>query len=178
MPVSLRNSVVPAALALAGCLPSESEPPPALEQTTYQTQAEGGECQVQHVTYQLQGDLYRVRDSELTINKSSVRPGSMLVTVAEDSTVVSCLGDSVRVASPGAELATHALPIDATTFSLSVPGVVIGGQQSMLWVHALLDANDNGDCDPGELSGSADLSISELGNIAIELSDQGCPGRG
>ena len=176
--MSLRNSVVPAALAFAGCLPSESQPPPALEQTTYQTQEEGGDCQVQHVSYQVQGDLYRARDSELTINKSSVRPGSLLVTVGEDTSVVSCTGDSVRVASPGAELASHALPIDATKFSFAVPGVVIGGQQSMLWVHALLDANDNGECDPGELSGSADLAVSELGNIAIELSDEGCPGRG
>jgi hypothetical protein len=176
--VSLRNSVVPAALAFAGCLPSESQPPPALEQVTYQTQQEGGDCQVQHVSYQVQGDLYRAGDSELTINKSSTRPGSLLVTVAEDSTVVSCSGDSVRVASPGAELATHSLPVDATTFSFTLPGVIIGGQQSMLWVHALLDANDNGDCDPGELSGSADVAAHELGNIAIELSDQGCPGRG
>ena len=176
--MSLRNSVVPAALAFAGCLPSESEPPPALEQTTYQTHGDGGDCQVQHVSYQVHGDLYRAGDSELAINKSSTRPGSLLVTVAEDSTVLSCTGDSVRVASPGAELATHSLPTDATSFSFAVPGVIIGGQQSMLWVHALLDANDNGECDPGELSGSADLAANDLGNIAIELSDEGCASRG
>jgi hypothetical protein len=175
--VTLRRSVVPAALALAGCLPTESEPPPSLQQTTYQTELQGGECKVEHVTYEIRGSVYPVVDDEVVTNKSSSVSGSLLVAVGEATSVVSCSADSVRVASPGAELVTQAFAIDSDSFALSVPSVIIGGQRSELWVRALLDENDNGQCDDGELSGSLSLAASELGDIALELSDEGCLGR-
>lgn len=175
--MTLRRSVVPAALALAGCLPTESEPPPALQQETYQTEKQGGECKVEHVTYEIRGSVYPVADDEQVSNKSNSVVGSLLVAVGEATSVVSCSADSVRVASPGAELMTQAFAMHGESFALSVPGVIIGGQRSDLWVRALLDENDNGECDRGELSGSLNLAASELGDIAIELSDEGCTGR-
>ncbi|MDB4976113.1 MAG: hypothetical protein JWN48_4454 [Myxococcaceae bacterium] len=177
MVVTLRNSVVPAALALAGCLPSESEPPPAVSQTTYQTELQGGECKVEQVVYEIHGSVYPVPSDAHALNKSSSPAGSLLVTVGESTSVVSCGVDSVRVASPGAELTNHAFSSDASEFSLTVPGVIIGGQRPELWIQALLDSNDNGECDEGELSGSVNLAASELGDMAIELSDEGCPAR-
>jgi hypothetical protein len=173
--VSLRNSVFPAALALAGCLPTESEPPPPLQQLTYQTAKQGGECKVQDVTYHLRGDLVRADGSPR--DKSSARTGALLVSVAEGSSVVECSEDIVRVASPGAELHTAAYDFDADSFSLDLPSVIIGGQRPSIWVQALLDANDNGRCDEGELVGAVELDDDELGDIAIEHSHEGCPVR-
>jgi hypothetical protein len=180
--VSLRNSVVPAALALAGCLPSESEPPPPLQQLTYQTAKQGGACKVEEVTYHLRGELVRV-DSSLDKSgvsigtRSRVRSGGLLVSVGEGTSVVECSEDIVRIASPGAELLTAAYSADAETFALDLPSMIIGGQRPSIWVQALIDANDNGHCDDGELVGALDLDESELGEIAIELSNDGCPTR-
>ncbi|MDB4985611.1 MAG: hypothetical protein JWN04_789 [Myxococcaceae bacterium] len=163
---------------LAGCLPSESEPPPALAQTVYQTEMQGGDCNVEHVTYEIHGSVHPASINAGPINKSSSkRAGSLMVTVAENSSVVSCTTDRVQVASPGADLKTQAFAADADSFALSVPGVIIGGQRTDLWVQALLDANDNGECDDGELSGSVNLAASELGDLAIELNDEGCSAR-
>jgi len=180
--VSLRNSVVPAALALAGCLPSESEPPPPLQQLTYQTAKQGGACKVEQVTYHLRGELVRsdssIEKSSVRISdKGSVRSGALLVSVAESASVVECSEDVVRMASPGAELHTAAYGVDADSFTLDLPSVIIGGQRPSIWVQALIDANDNGHCDDGELVGAVQLEDSELGELAIELSDQGCPAR-
>jgi len=174
--VTLRNSVVPAALALAGCLPTESEPPPSLQQMTYETFQEGGVCEVEHVTYHLYADLVRAQSAD----KSRQTTGTLLVTVAEGTSVVACTEDVVRVASPGAELKTTAYDGNADSFSLDVPGVIIGGQRPSIWVRALIDANDNGSCDEGELVGAVELEAGEageLGDIAIELSQDGCPTR-
>jgi hypothetical protein len=173
--VSLRNSVFPAALALAGCLPTGSEPPPPLQQLTYQTAKQGGECKVEDVTYHLRGELVRADGS--IGDKSSARTGSLLVSVAESSSVVECSEDIVRVASPGAELHTAAYDVDSHSFSLDLPSVIIGGQRPSIWVQALLDANDNGRCDEGEFVGAVELEDDELGDIAIELGNEGCPVR-
>ena len=174
--MTLRNSVVPAALALAGCLPSESSPPPALSTLTYQTEMQGGECKTENVTYEVRGSVHPT--TAPPIAKSNQRNSSLIVTVGEAASVVSCTADSVQIASPGAELTSESFPADASVFSLSVPSVIIGGQRSDVWVEALLDENDNGTCDDGELTGSVNLPASELGDIAIELSDEGCPARG
>jgi hypothetical protein len=180
--VSLRNSVVPAALALAGCLPSGSQPPPSLQQLTYQTAKQGGACKVESVTYHLRGELVRadssIDKSSASLNDNSrVRSGALLVSVAEGSSVVECSEDIVRIASPGAELHTAAFGADADSFALDLPSAIIGGQRPSIWVQALIDANDNGRCDEGELVGALELEDSELGDIAIALSNDGCPTR-
>lgn len=142
-------------------------------QMTYETAMQGGECEVEHVSYHVHGVVTRSGVFE----KSAARGAAMLVTVAESQSVVDCRSDIVRIATPGAELVTQALESFSDSFSLDVPNVIIGGQRPSIWVGAVLDENDNGECDPGELSGSAEVSDSELGELAIELSDEGCPGR-
>lgn len=143
---------------------------------TYQTENQGGACQVQDVTYHVHGSV----TSDATRDKSSVsvRGGTLLVTVAESSSVVSCGEDIVRVASPGAELETAAFEAGTESFTFDLPGTIIGGQRPSLWVQALVDSNENGQCDEGELVGSVELDDGDLGNIALALSDdQGCPAR-
>jgi len=169
--VTLRNSVFPAAIALAGCFSTESEPPPQLEQVTYHTPVEGGACEVEDVVYRLHGELYQG-----TVEKSARRPSTLVVTVAESSSVVDCREDIVRIATPGAELSTTVFTA-ADNFDLDVPAVVIGGQRPSIWVRALMDTNANGSCDDGELVGAVELTADELGDFSIELSDDGCPGR-
>lgn len=132
---------------------------------------QGGECEVEHVDYQIRG---RVKRSGV-FAKALVDQSNLLVTVAESQSVVDCRADIVRIATPGAELTTKAL--HGESFSLSVPNVIIGGQRPSIWVGAVLDTNDNGECDPGELSGSLEVSDTELGELAIALSDEGCPTR-
>jgi hypothetical protein len=168
--VTLRNSVVPAAFALAGCLSSESEAPAAFEQATYETPMQGGDCEVEHVDYHIHATL-----THSGVFAKSAGAGTLLVTVAESQSVVDCRADIVRIATPGAELATHATRGDS--FSLEVPNVIIGGQRPSIWVGAVLDTNDNGECDPGELSGSVEVEDTELGDLAIALSDEACPHR-
>jgi hypothetical protein len=163
--------VFPAALALAGCLPTESEAPPALEQSSYEQQMQGGECEVEHVEYQIRGSVKRSG----VFTKAAVQASTLLVTVGESQSVVDCRADIVRIASPGAELTAKA--VQGESFSFDVPNVIIGGQRPSIWVGAVLDANDNGECDLGELSGSLEVSDTELGALAIELSDEGCPTR-
>jgi hypothetical protein len=152
-------------------LPTESEAPPSLEQTSYEQQMQGGECEVEHVDYQIYG---RVKRSGI-FAKAAAGASTLLVTVAESQSVVDCRADIVRIATPGAELTTKA--VQGESFSLEVPSVIIGGQRPSIWVGAVLDTNENGECDPGELSGSLEVSDTELGDLAIELSDEGCPGR-
>ncbi len=168
--MALRNSVFPAALALAGCLPTESEAPPALEQTTYATPMQGGECEVDHVDYAIRGRVSRSG----VFTKAAVA-STLVMTVAESQSVVDCGADIVRISTPGAELTKQV--VAGESFALDVPNVIIGGQRPSIWVGAVLDANDNGECDPGELSGSLEVSDTELGDLAIELSDEGCPTR-
>jgi hypothetical protein len=148
----------------------------------YQTAKQGGACKVEQVTYHLRGALVRadsglVNSSVSIGTKSRVRSGGLLVSVGEGSSVVECSEDIVRIASPGAELHTAAYSADAETFALDLPSMIIGGQRPSIWVQALIDANDNGHCDDGELVGALDLDESELGEIAIELSTDGCPTR-
>lgn len=132
---------------------------------------QGGECEVEHVDYQIRGSVTRSG----IFTKAVASPGTMLVTVAESQSVIDCRADIVRVATPGAELVTQA--VQGESFALDVSNVVIGGQRPSIWVGAVLDTNDNGECDPGELSGSVEVSDDELGDLAIELADEGCPGR-
>jgi hypothetical protein len=154
-------------------LPTESEAPPAVEQSVYQTQLEGGECEVEHVDYHIHATITRSG----VFAKSAAQPNALLVTVAESQSVVDCGADIMRIATPGAELTTKAIESIADSFTLDVPNVIIGGQRPSVWVGAVLDTNENGECDPGELSGSLEVSDSELGDLAIELSDEGCPTR-
>jgi hypothetical protein len=140
----------------------------------YQTFEEGGACDVENVTYHLRGNLIRPE----SMDKSNLQqPGALLVTVAESTSVVQCSEDLVRVASPGAELSTTAYESDATSFTLDLAAVIIGGQRPSIWVQALVDANDNGSCDDGELVGAVELEADALEHLAIELRDEGCPTR-
>ncbi|HEY6880733.1 MAG TPA: hypothetical protein VI299_22070 [Polyangiales bacterium] len=104
-------------------------------------------------------------------------PSTLLVTVGESQSVIDCRSDIVRIATPGAELTTKALEGALDQFTLDVPNVIIGGQRPSIWVRAVLDANENGECDPGELSGSLEAEDNELSDLALELRDEGCPGR-
>jgi hypothetical protein len=131
---------------------------------------QGGECEVEHVDYHIYATVTR---SGVFAKSASV--GTLLVTVAESQSVVDCRADIVRIATPGAELTTKAVRGDS--FSLEVPNVIIGGQRPSIWVGAVLDTNDNGECDPGELSGSLEVQDTELGDLAIALSDEACPSR-
>ncbi len=169
----MRKSVVPAALAFAGCFSNESERPAAFEELTYQTAQEGGACEVEHITYQVRGALV-----ESSGEKSAAREGSVRVTVAESSSVVECGEDLMKIAMPGAELASVAFNASTASFALDVPGVVIGGHRPSIWVQALLDENENGECDEGELVGAAELDAVDLDGFELELSrTDGCPGR-
>lgn len=171
--MTLRSSVVPAALALAGCFPSESEPPPQVEQVTYHTPVEGGACEVEDVVYHLHAELYQ----GVAYGKSALRSSSLVVTVAESQSVVDCQEDIVRISTPGAELTTATFAT-SDNFDLDVPAVVIGGQRPSIWVRALIDTNANGLCDDGELVGTAQLEADDLGDFSIELrDDEGCPTR-
>lgn len=168
----MRKSVVPAAFAFAGCFSSESEPPPAFEELTYQTAMEGGSCEVEHITYHVRGAV--VEDGE----KSAARPSTLRVTVAEASSVVDCGDDLMKIATPGAELASMAFDATSASFALEVPGVVIGGHHPSIWVEALLDENDNGECDDGELVGAVELDAVDLDGFELDLSrTDGCPTR-
>lgn len=171
--MTLRKSVVPAALALAGCLSAESEQPAPLEQLTYQTPMLGGACEVEEVTYEVYADVLRPGG----VLKSAATPGSLLVSVSESTSVIDCGEDVMRIATPGAELVREALASTSESAALTVPAAVIGGHRPSLRVAALLDLNDNGRCDQGELTASVDADGDELGALLLELTDEGCPGR-
>lgn len=172
--MTLRKSVVPAALALAGCLPTGSEPPPEeLEQLTYSTPVTGGSCDVEEVNYAIYAQVLRP-GGQL---KSSASTGALVFTVSESSSVVDCDEDIVRIAMPGAELAREAIAAHQDSLTLDVPSAVIGGHRPSIRVAALLDANDNGECDDGELTASVEAEPSEIGKVLLELADEGCPER-
>lgn len=171
--MSFCKSVVPAALALAGCLPTDSETPPPLEQMTYQTPVLGGACDVEDVSYHVYAEIMR----EGPRPKSTTSSGSLLVTVSEGTSVVGCGEDLVRVAVPGAELDAQAFSASSERVELEVPSAIIGGHRPSIRVAALLDANDNGECDEGELSASTDADAAELEQLALVLVDEGCPAR-
>ncbi|MET0343660.1 MAG: hypothetical protein ABW252_21790 [Polyangiales bacterium] len=168
--MSLRNSVVPAALAIAGCLPTESEPPPDYEQITYTTPEIGEACDVENVVHHVRGEVVQ----EGSIAKTAVAHGALLVTVSETASIVSCTEDLVTMAMPGAELATASFDARSALFALDVPARLVAGQHPTLRVSALLDANDNGVCDDGELVGEVIVDDGGLGDLAIALSDAGC----
>lgn len=171
--MSFCRSVVPAALALAGCLPTDSETPPPLEQLTYETPVLGGACDVEDVTYRVYAEILR----EGPRPKSTSSTGSLLVSVSEGTSVVACGEDLVRVAVPGAELDAQAFAASSERVALEVPSAIIGGHRPSIRVAALLDTNDNGECDEGELSASLDADASELEELALVLADEGCPER-
>ena len=163
----------PAALALAGCLPTESEPPPELEQVTFATPETGGVCEVERVSYHVRGEVVREGARE----KSARVAGTLLVAVSESSSVIDCTQDLMRVATPGAELAHAAFGADTDEFALDVAAMVIGGHRPSIRVGALLDLNENGTCDPGEPNGAVEVDdVETLGTLAIALSDDDCVG--
>jgi hypothetical protein len=164
--------VFPAALALAGCLPTESEPPPPVEQVTYSTPEIGGDCGFERVVHHVSGEVLR----EGPLDKTAVAQGSLVVTVSESQSVVSCSEDLVTLATPGADLATASFDVHSSLFALDVPAVVVAGQHPSIRVRALLDINDNGQCDDGELVGDVTLEDTALGDLSITLSrEAGCP---
>ena len=170
--VTLRSSVFPAALALVGCLPTESELPPPVETVTYSTPEIGGDCALEHFVHHLAGQVVR-QDSA---DKSAVAQGSLLVTVSESQSIVSCTEDLVTMSTPGAELATASFDLYRTSFALDVPTVVVAGQHPAIRVRALLDVNDNGLCDEGELVGDVTREDTALGDLTIVVSaERGCP---
>jgi hypothetical protein len=171
--VTLRKSVVPAALALAGCLPTGSEPPGELEQLTYSTPVLGGSCDVEQANYEIYAEVLRP-GGQL---KSSSSTGALVFTVSESSSVVDCNEDIVRIAMPGAELTREAVAAHQESLKLDVPATVIGGHRPSIRVAALLDVNDNGECDLGELTASVEAEPSELGKVLLALADEGCPER-
>lgn len=174
--MALRNSVIPAAFAFAGCLASESEPPPSVEQVVYQTPVEGGACEVEEIVHRVRGAVFS-EDIE-SGDKSALREERLLlVTVAESSSVVDCGEDIVRIARPGAELVTAAFDPGSESFALDVPADVIGGHRPSIWVRALLDENGNGRCDDGEPVAAVEVDEGELGDLALALSRDGCPTR-
>ena len=170
--VTLRSSVFPAALALVGCLPTESEVPPPVETVTYSTPEIGGDCDFERLVHHVSGEVLR----ESAVDKTAVVQGSLLVTVSESQSVVSCSEDLVTMATPGAELARASFGLYSSSFALDVPAVVVAGQHPTIRVRALLDENDNGRCDDGELVGDVTLEDGALGDLAIALSGEtGCP---
>lgn len=169
--MSLRSSVFPAALALAGCLPTESEPPPALEQVTFATPETGGVCEVERLSYHVSGEVVR----EGVHDKSRTAAETLVVSVSESSSVIDCTEDLVRVATPGAELARAAFAADGEQFALDVAAMVIGGHRPSIRVAALLDLNENGRCDPGEPSGTVEVDdADELDQLVIAIAGDDC----
>lgn len=168
--MSLRNSVVPAALALAGCLPTESEPPPELGTVTYSTPEIGEACEVEQVVHHVRGEVLPAG----AVDKTAVAQGALVLTVSETSSVVSCTDDLVTLATPGAELASASFSASSTSFAFDVPSRVVGGQRPTFRIAALLDENDNGVCDDGELAGDVVVDDAGLGALAIALSRDHC----
>ena len=170
--VTLRSSVFPAALALVGCLPTESELPPPVETVTYSTPEIGGDCDVERLVHHVAGDLL----NEGAVEKTALVKGALLLTVSETQSIVSCTEDLVTMTTPGVDLATASFDLYSSSFALDVPAVVVAGQHPAIRVRALRDLNDNGLCDDGEPVGDVTLEDTALGAIAITLSsDDGCP---
>lgn len=154
-------------------MPTESERPPELEQLTYNTPALGGACDVEDIEYTVYADITRP-GSQL---KSANATGALLVTVAESSSVIDCGEDVVRIATPGAELTSESFAIESDHVALHVPAVLIGGHRPSIRVAALLDLNNNGRCDDGELTASFEGDADELDALTLELGDERCPER-
>jgi len=168
--VTFRKSVVPAALAFAGCLPTESELPPPLEQLTYQTPTLSEDCDIEQVNYHLYAQIVRQGSAQ----KSATSSGALLVTLSESTTVVACDEDLVRVATPGAELAAHSFASNSERVTVDVPGMLIGGHRPSIRVEALLDTNDNGECDDGELFAAVDADPRDLATLTLDLTADSC----
>jgi hypothetical protein len=154
-------------------LPTESEAPSELEQLTYETPARGDACEVEDVNYQVYADILRSRSSA----KSATQRGALLVTVSESTSVVDCGEDLVRIASPGAELTRASYPSSSDSFAFDMASAIIGGHRPSLHVAALLDENDNGLCDDGELTASIEADGEQLDHLQLALTDEGCPRR-
>ena len=144
-----------------------------IEQMTYQTPVTGGACEVEDVTYEVYAEIMRPGG----VAKSAAGSGGLLVSIAESSSVIDCGEDVMRIATPGAELVREGFASGSESVTMRVPASIIGGHRPSLRVAALLDANDNGSCDQGELTASIDAHAAELGELLLELTDEGCPGR-
>lgn len=133
----------------------------------------GEDCDVEDVNYHVYAQILQHRAGQKSLDGS----GALRVTVSESTSVVACGADVVRVAMPGAELTSESFASNSEHFMLDVPGLVIGGHRPSIRVEALLDRNDNGECDDGELFAAVDADPEDLATLTLEFSDDGCPGR-
>jgi hypothetical protein len=133
----------------------------------------GGACEVEDVTYEVYADILRPGG----VAKSAQGSGALVVAISESTSVIDCGEDVMRIATPGAELVREAFAGGSESVTMRVPSSIIGGHRPSIRVGALLDVNDNGRCDEGELTASVDADEADLGALLLELMDEGCPGR-
>lgn len=146
-----------------------------MESVVYSTPMVGGVCNVEHVVHHLHGELH-IDEPSAKSASAGASSAPLIVSVSESASVVHCDEDLMRVAVPGAELESVVMPHAPSTFSLDVPATLIGGHRPSIRVQALIDENDNGECDEGEPFAVAELTDAELGDLALELArDHGCP---
>lgn len=146
------------ALSLAGC-PEEKQ------------EAALVACSTEEVLVPLRGEV----DAPTTRNKSGRLP-AIWVAVHEGHSILSCGNGLVSVSHPGRTLATFRAD-DTGLIAVDLERTVFVDEPvPTLSVTVLFDEDDDGVCDQGELSGSADVaddgSIGELANLQWD-----CPRR-
>jgi hypothetical protein len=144
------------ALCLVGCLAEGT--------------AEGDGCppSIQHEV-RLEGVTRLAAGTEKRASSASV------VLDVYESSSIGCKDGLMSQVSPGQSLMRHVVS-GPGAFSLELERTVLVGFPSDLELSALLDENDNGECDPGEMSGYASVGEGST-DIVLTLDRHGCPFR-
>lgn len=103
--------------------------------------------------------------------------GRVLVTVHESSSVLSCSGDLVSVATPGADVVSQVpVWVDAAGFTVDVPSTLYpnAAEPPQLDMEVLLDENGNGRCDDGEPQAYAPVARVPRSRALVELVRRPC----
>jgi hypothetical protein len=134
-------------------------------------------CATRHESYRVTVSVRMLESSETTSEPVEQAPaGRLLVSVSEDSSILSCGAGLVAEATPGTELISK-LRVTAQTlpFALEIPATVYPELHTPeLWMNVLWDENGNGACDDGEPTGVARVEREEDSHVQVVLSRQNC----
>jgi hypothetical protein len=112
-----------------------------------------------------------------TADEIPVTSARVLATVFEESSIISCGGGLVGVATPGHSLMSDVpVYIDAAGFTLDVHATVYPemGPGSQLTLSLLFDENGNGRCDDGEAMASGRIDRAPHSTLSLSLAPGRC----
>jgi hypothetical protein len=134
-----------------------------------------GSCEFTSATYRLEGEVRIAKSADSFAGEAVTGP--LIIQAFEDSSVTLCTNEVIAQTSPGRKLGELALN-EVGEFELELSVEVYSQVASNIDLMVLLDANDDGLCNPGELWTTTKLIADDHDRIDIELRQpEACPSR-